>query len=153
MKRSLLVLLALASSGAFALSEADITFNSPCGADGVGKQYSPANGRAEGEIHFREGVPGKRVGPDGFWESGCVMPRPKRDCPETAVDPWRGKDGWGYCVPAKHSLLREQIVGRKWGVATSPSTTLGRGSQVWECTRLPDGSAAWVLVRSSCSPK
>ena len=142
-----------AASAPAVLTEADITFDSTCGDPGIGRQWSDRGDRKRGDIHYRDGQPGIRVGPkpSGWW-SVCKMPPPPRDCPETAVEPWRGKGGWGYCVPAKHSLLRAQNVGRKWGVATAANTTTGRGSQVWECTRQPDGSAAWVLVRSNCNP-
>ena len=150
----LLAVAALTPAYAQELTEADITFDSACGASGVGRQWSDRGDRKRGDIHAREGQPGIRVGPkpNGWW-SVCTMPPPPKDCPTQRIESWRGKDGWGYCEAAKHSVLRGSSVGIRRSVQTAPNTTTGRGSQTYECTRQPDGTAAWVFVRGYCSPR
>ena len=145
MKRLLIALLMPLSAAAY--TDADITRNSACGAPGIGKVWS---GPRQGQIEAREGKAGYRVSKEGWWSVGCVMPPPPRDCPEKAVDPWRGNDGWRLCTPAKHSVLRAQNIGREWSVYTAAGADPW-GSQRWRCERQADGSAAWVLVRSHCA--
>lgn len=132
-----------------ALTEADITYASACGAPGVGRQYSAAKGRPKGLIHAREGAPGVRVGPapNGYWTAGCQMPPPAKDCPSRAAPGWVGLAGH-YCQPTQRTVPGRDV-GREVQLVPGPSAS-NRGSHVLACHRMADGTAGWVVVSSYC---
>lgn len=62
-----------AASAPAALTAADITFDSPCGAPGVGRVWA---GERREQIEPRDGQPSHRVNAAGYWEVGCKPPAP-----------------------------------------------------------------------------
>ena len=154
MKKLFVVLALFVSATASAYTEADITYNSVCGAAGIGKQFSPTATRAKDEIHYRDPTPKHRVNENGYWTSGCKMPVPvKVGCTEMVVPPWRGKNGWGYCTPAKYSILHAHKEGVRQQVVTpSKPASGGVGSQTWKCVKKEDGTFEWIKQKSYCTP-
>lgn len=150
---SLAIILVAAAFSVFAqptpYTKADITKGTTCGASGIGEVWG---GPRRGQIEYRDGVPGVRVNESGLWAKGCKMPPIPKDCPETEVPPWPGKDG-ALCTPARLAPLRARNVGQEWSTQTTgfPYPTPGsRGESRWRCERQPDGSAKWVMLWSIC---
>lgn len=141
----------IAVNSAYAqLTEKDITYNSKCGSEGVGMQFSATETRAKDEIHRRDGEPGHYVTKNGYWTSGCTMPAKPKDCAPRAVDPWSGKNGWGLCVPAKYSILRAHNEGITQQVHTAANKPGSSGYQTWTCVKKSDGTFGWELNSSVC---
>ena len=122
---------------AFALTDADITRNTECGARGVGKVWSGPN---RGLIEERE-RPGVRVSAEGWW-SRCTMPPPPKDCPAKPAPSWL-VDG-RLCQPVHGRMLPARNAPFTHDVRSDPKL-MNAGIQHWKCT--PDG---WVAVRASC---
>jgi hypothetical protein len=166
MKRSLYLaaaaLLAALAAPAAALTKADITYDTACGAAGVGEIYA---GARRGQVERRDATPGVRVNERGHWAT-CDTPP---DCPGTA-----GPDGkgatllWGpalaQCksvpVVVKGAMVgdwREQVAGYPYGTKFEGGQPKAgepmRGRLEVQCLRdFLTGRATWVVLPSTyCS--
>lgn len=126
-----------------------ITYNSPCGAAGYGKQWSPADGKAKDEPHAREGVPGKHVDAKGYW-STCTMPAPPKDCAERKAPAWLVNGRLCQPVPGRMIPARDAPFGHD--VGTAPGLR-NQGLQHWRCERWADGKTEWRSVGATCKPR
>lgn len=153
MKHSLLALsLALCSTPALAQIDnlpdhlPNITYDSPCGAPGVGR-----NARTGVVVTYDPPDTGfsQRVGVDGTWIS-CSFPPPPLTCKSIKLMPWNdskpGTVGRNFCfptsshLPARKAGVSATVVGTPPGVSSDQ-----RGAQQWSCT-----PAGWRLVSSYC---
>lgn len=103
----------IAQTAAAALGEDAITYNSACGAPGVGMAYV---GGYRDELQARDGKPGQHVNADGMWAE-CKMPP---DCPRLAP-----KTRWQGGKPVTYGGLPEANIGR----STSQSIRTARNSR------------------------
>lgn len=124
-----------------------ITFNSECGAPGVGKVWS---GPRRNTIEAREGRPGYRVDQAGWWAVGCTMPPPAKDCPKRKAPAWLVDGRLCHPVPGRMIPGRDAPFGHDVGTG---KTFRNAGIQHWRCERWPDGVTEWRAVRAWCKPR
>lgn len=143
-KLPIILSLLLSSLPVAALTRADLTRDTPCGAPGIGLPLEDATTRVPEQRHEA----GWRVNRFGDWVR-CKMPEPITKCPETMPPAWRGQGGWHLCSPAIKQPLREREVGST-GYVYTPSSSKTKGWQRWVCRQTETGPS-WVLDASHCA--
>lgn len=130
---------AAASAAASAASApADpITYDSACGAPGVGKSIRD-------ERLIMGAFEGQRVNARGYWEAGCVPPPPPKDCADMPAPRWFSQGAW--CDP-----LQPVIHAGNLGQVRRVNQAEFRGGwRDYQCLQRADGVKRWVPLRSTC---
>lgn len=133
MMRSILLAGLLLASQAHALTAADITLDTACGAPGVGWEGIRSQGT---ERVVAKQQPGLRVSGSGWW-TACRMPPA---CQEKRTHTWDSGDGRGRCSPGIGTIRagklgdKRTVIDARW-----------RGRLTYQCTA--DG---WQIVDGYC---
>lgn len=113
-----------------------VTYDSACGAPGVGKSI-----RDERIIMGQ--YEGQRVNARGYWEV-CVMPKPPRDCESMPAPRWFAGGAW--CDPLQPTIH----AGDLGQVRRINQADFRGGWRDYQCLQRADGVRRWVPLRSTC---
>lgn len=142
---------ASAASAPAVLTAADITFDTACGAGGIGRIWA---GERREQIEPRPPTPGERVNVDGYWSAGCrppAPPPPPKACPGSgAAVTWDFGDHTCTTARPRNS---EPASARQQGLQHGQSQVLRqwigthRGTLIERCS---DGVR--TVVSATCKP-